>query len=156
VDSLADLVMTSANSKSRDRCSVEDFLAGLDLMEEELTRPVDEKFVNPLEATKGDRLAGGFVVEKRLGAGAVSVVYLVARNKEQQVLKVARETKYNKRLIDEFELLKKLQELQFREVVKPFDTFNFDDLVGFTMEIAGEETLARWIKREGALDLTLL
>ena len=24
------------------------------------------------------------------------------------------------------------------------------------MELAGEETLARWIKREGALDLTLL
>ena len=156
VVSLADLVMTSANSKTSDRCSVEDFLAGLDLVEEELTRPEEEEKANPLEAVKGDRLAGGFVVEKRLGAGAVSVVYLVTLGKEQQVLKVARDTKYNQRLIDEFEVLKQLKELQFREVIKPFNLFWFDDLVGFTMEPAGEETLARWIKREGPLDLTLL
>ena len=156
VVSLADLVMTSANSKASDRCSVEDFLAGLDLVEEELTRPEEEGKANPLEAVKGDRLAGGFIVEKRLGAGAVSVVYLVTLGKEQQVLKVARDTKYNQRLIDEFEVLKQLKELQFREVIKPFNLFWFDDLVGFTMEPAGEETLARWIKREGPLDLTLL
>ena len=52
--------------------------------------------------------------------------------------------------------MKQLKELQFREVVKPFELVPFDDLVGFTMELAGQETLARWIKREGALDLTLL
>jgi len=156
VDSLADLVMTSANSKTNDRCTVEDFLAGLDLVEEELTRPEEEEKTNPLEAVKGDHLAGGFVVEKRLGGGAVSIVYLVTLGKKQQVLKVARDSKYNQRLIDELEVLKQLQELQFREVVKPFDLFYFDDLVGFTMEPAGEETLARWIKREGPLDLTLL
>ena len=39
VDSLVDLVTTSASSQASDRCTVEDFLAGLDLIEEELTRP---------------------------------------------------------------------------------------------------------------------
>jgi serine/threonine protein kinase len=156
VDSLADLVMMSANSKTSDRCSVEDFLAGLDLVEEELSRPEEEEYANPLEASKGDRLAGGFVVEKRLGGGAVSVVYLVKLGQEQQALKVARDTKYNQRLKDEFDVLKQLKELQFREVVKPVKLIHFDDLVGFTMEPAGEETLAQWIKREGPLDLTLL
>jgi hypothetical protein len=77
VDSLADLVTTSASSQASGRCTVEDFLAGLDLIEEELTRPDDEERGNPLDANKGDRLAGGFLVEKRLGSGAVSVVYLV-------------------------------------------------------------------------------
>ena len=156
VDSLADLVMLSANSKAGDRSTVEDFLVGIDLIEEELTRPDEGEKANPLEAGKGDRLAGGFVVEKRLGGGAVSVVYLVTLGKERMVLKVARETKYNLRLKAEFEVLKQLKELQFREVVKPFELHEFDDLVGFTMEPAGEETLARWIKREGPLDLTLL
>ena len=67
VDSLADLVNSSANSKSGDRWSVEDFLAGLDLIEEELTRPVDEECVNPLEATKGDRLSWWFCCRKKAG-----------------------------------------------------------------------------------------
>ena len=156
VDSLVDLVTTSASSQASDRCTVEDFLAGLDLIEEELTRPDEEEKANPLDANKGDRLAGGFLVEKRLGSGAVSVVYLVKLGNDQRVLKVARDIKYNQRLVDEFEILKQLKELQFREVVKPFDLYNFDDFVGFTMEPAGEETLARWIKREGPLDLTLL
>ena len=156
VDSLVDLVTTSASSQASDRCTVEDFLAGLDLIEEELTRPDEEEKANPLDANKGDRLAGGFLVEKRLGSGAVSVVYLVKLGKDQRVLKVARDIKYNQRLVDEFEILKQLKELQFREVVKPFDLYYFDDFVGFTMEPAGEETLARWIKREGPLDLTLL
>src|SRR5262249_28266335 len=120
VDSLADLVTSSATSRSGDRWSVEDFITGLTLIEEELTRPVAEECVSPLEAMKGDRLEGGFIVEKRLGAGAVSIVYFVRRDKDKQVLKVARETKYNQRLTDEFSLLKKLEELQFREVVKPF------------------------------------
>jgi serine/threonine protein kinase len=156
VDSLADLVTTSANSRASDRCTVEDFLAGLDLIEEELTRPDEEEKANPLEANKGDRLAGGFLVEKRLGSGSVSVVYLVTLGKDQRVLKVARDIKYNQRLIDEFEILKQLKDLQFREVVKPFDPHCFGDLFGFTMESAGDDTLARWIKRDGRLDLTLL
>jgi hypothetical protein len=121
VDSLVDLVTTSASSQASDRCTVEDFLAGLDLIEDELTRPDDEEKANPLDANKGDRLAGGFLVEKRLGSGAVSVVYLVTLGNDQRVLKVARDTKYNQRLVDEFEILKQLKDLQFREVVKPFN-----------------------------------
>jgi serine/threonine protein kinase len=89
-------------------------------------------------------------------SGSVSVVYLVTLGKDQRVLKIARDIKYNQRLIDEFEILKQLKDLQFREVVKPFNLHYFEDLVGFTMESAGDDTLARWIKRDGRLDLTLL
>ena len=50
VDSLVDLVRTTANSIGEDRESVEDFLAGLTLVEEELTRPDESALANPLEA----------------------------------------------------------------------------------------------------------
>jgi serine/threonine protein kinase len=93
VDSLVDLVTTSTSSQASDRCTVEDFLAGLDLIEDELTRPDEEEKANPLDANKGDRLAGGFMVEKRLGSGSVSVVYLVTLGNDQRVLKVARDIK---------------------------------------------------------------
>ncbi len=156
VDSLVDLVMTSANSKPGDRISVEDFLAGLEMIEDELTRPEEEERTNPLDASKGERLPGGFVVEKRLGGGSVSVVYLVSHGNAKHVLKVAREPRHNQRLKDEFEVLRQLQGIEIREVVKPLALHDFGDLVGFTMESAGDETLAQWIRRDGALDLTLL
>ncbi|MCF3648625.1 BREX system serine/threonine kinase PglW [Synoicihabitans lomoniglobus] len=156
VDTLDDLVKSSANGVASDRWPVADFLAGLDCIEEELTRPDEEEKANPLEAKKGDRLAGGFVVEKSLGSGAVSKTYVVNLGDSQWVLKVARDSKYNQRIQREFEILEKLKDLQFREVVKPHAVHHFDELVGFTMESAGEETLARRITREGPLDLTLL
>lgn len=156
VDSLVDLVRDSATSQASDRCTAEDFLAGLEAVEDELTRPDEEAWSNPRDAGKGDRLVGGFTVEKRLGSGAVSIVYLVKQGDATCVLKVARDTKYNQRIKEEFAVLKKLAEVPVREVVRPFDLFTFDDLVGFTMESAGEETLAKWLRREGALDLTFL
>lgn len=157
VDSLVELVRTTANSIGEDRESVEDFLAGLTLVEEELTRPDESSLANPLQASKNDVLAGGYVVKKRLGSGSVSIVYLVDFNGEEQVLKVARASQYNARLKEEFEVLKTIQEkVRSRIVVAPFKLVEFGDLVGFTMEPAGEKTLARFLREEGRLDLTYL
>jgi serine/threonine protein kinase len=157
VDSLVDLVRTTANSIGEDRESVEDFLAGLTLVEEELTRPDESALANPLEALKNDVLPGGYVVKKRLGSGSVSIVYLVDINGDEQVLKVARASQYNVRIKEEFEVLQTVQEkVRSRIVVAPFKLLDFGELVGFTMESAGEKTLARYLREEGRLDLTYL
>jgi serine/threonine protein kinase len=157
VDSLVELVLTTANSIGEDRESVEGFLAGLSLVEEELTRPDESSLANPLQATKNDVLAGGYIVKKRLGSGSVSIVYLVDLNGVEQVLKVARASQYNLRIKEEFEVLSTIKDkVRSRIVVAPFKLVEFGDLTGFTMESAGEKTLARFLREEGRLDLTYL
>lgn len=172
VDSLVEIVRNTANGTASDRASVADFLAALDLIEDELTQPETSSLINPLESKKGDQLEGGYVVLGRLGSGSVSVVFLVERDGKKQVLKVARSSQYNQRLRDEFETLRDIQErVRSRIVVAPFDLIEFGELVGFTMEPAftigtetqedGEKkrhrtTLARFLREEGPLDLTYL
>lgn len=152
VDALKDLVKFSANADVSLRYDIEDFLARLDDIEEELTRPAAE-WVNPLEATKGDRLEGGFTVVKKLGGGAVAIVLLVESEGEQLVLKVSRKPEYNSRLKSEHEILGRLR---WPTIISAYDLFQFGDLVGFTMESAGETTLAHQLREDGPLDLTLL
>jgi serine/threonine protein kinase len=157
VDSLVEIVRDTANGTASDRASVEDFLAALGFIEEELTSPEESTVVNPLEAKKGDELEGGYRVEGRLGSGSVSVVFLVDIQGKKQVLKVARLAEYNQRLKDEFNTLREIQEkVRSRIVVAPFEWIEFGDLVGFTMELAGEKTMARFLREEGPLDLTYL
>lgn len=152
VDALKDLVTFSANADVSLRYDIEDFLARLDDMEDELTRPAAD-WVNPLAAAKGDRLQGGFTVVKKLGGGAVAVVLLVESEGEQRVLKVARKPDYNSRLKSEYETLKRLR---WPTIICAHDLLQFDDLTGFTMEPAGDATLAHQLREEGPLDLTLL
>jgi hypothetical protein len=102
VDSLVEIVRTMANGTPSDRGSVEDFLAALDLIEDELTSPEESAIVNPLESKKGDELIGGYRVEGRLGSGSVSVVFLVDLQGKKQVLKVARNPEYNQRIKAEY------------------------------------------------------
>lgn len=157
VDSLVELVRRTANGTASHRESVEDFLARLDLIEEDLTAPDEEIVINPLEAKKGDVLPGGFLVHKRLGSGSVSVVFLVELDGKKQVLKIARDPQYNQRIRDEFETLREIQEkVRSRIVVAPFQLVEFDELSAFTMESAGEKSVARYLREEGPLDLTFL
>ncbi|MEX2381923.1 MAG: BREX system serine/threonine kinase PglW [Opitutales bacterium] len=171
VDSLVELVRCTANGTASDRVSVEDFLAALDLIEDELTSPASSAITNPLEAKKGDELEGGFRVEARLGSGSVSVVFLVDFEDKKQVLKVARSAQYNQRIRDEFNTLREIQEkVRSRIVVAPFDLIEFGELVGFTMEPAFtidleaeskddedyEKTMARYLREKGPLDLSYL
>lgn len=157
VDSLVEIIRTTVNGTASDRASIEEFLMGLDILEDELTQPEQQYISNPLEAKKGDELKGGFRVENRLGSGSVSVVFLVDYNGQKQVLKVARDTQYNSRIKDEFETLREIQEkVRSRIVVAPYELIEFDELLGFTMEPAGEKSLARYLREEGPLDLTYL
>jgi serine/threonine protein kinase len=172
VDSLVEIVRNTANGTASDRSSVEDFLAALDLIEDELTQPEKSNVVSPLESKKGDQLEGGYVVHGRLGSGSVSVVFLVELDGKKQVLKVARSSQYNQRLKDEFETLRDVQErVRSRVVVAPFELIRFGELQGFTMEPAftieaeresdGKRkkyptTMARYLREEGPLDLTYL
>jgi predicted Ser/Thr protein kinase len=74
-----------------------------------MTAPVPEALVNPIDARINDRLAGGFVVKKRLGQGSTSVALLVERNGQEGVLKVALEPSLNARLSEEGQILRKLR-----------------------------------------------
>lgn len=172
VDSLVELVRNTANGTASDRASVEDFLAALDLIEDELTQPETSHLVDPLESKKGDQLEGGYIVQGRLGSGSVSVVFLVELDGKKQVLKVARSSQYNQRLKDEFETLHAIQEkVRSRIVVAPFELLEFGELAAFSMEPAftiepesleggkrkkNPTTLARYVREEGPLDLTYL
>ena len=157
VDTLVEIVRKTATGTASDRDSVEDFLAALDLIEDELTRPEKATVVNPLEAKKGDELDSGLRVEARLGSGSISVVFLVDAAGKKLVLKVARSPQYNQRIKNEFETLKEIQDkVRSRIVVAPFELFEFGDLLGFTMESAGEMTMTRYLREKGPLDLTYL
>jgi serine/threonine protein kinase len=156
-DSLVEIVRNTANGTASDRASVEDFLTALTLIEDELTCPEKASAVNPLEAKKGDELEHGYRVEGRLGSGSVSIALLLDYQGKKQVLKVARSPQYNQRIKDEFEILRDIQDkVRSRIVVAPYDLVDFGDLKGFTMEPAGEKTMARYLREEGPLDLTYL
>lgn len=156
VDSLVDLVRTTATGAASDRASVQDFISGIDLIEEELTRPEVEE-VNPLKAAKGADLGNGLTVIRRLGSGSVSVVYLVNDGEFERVLKLARSPDYNSRIIDEFHTLCEVRDkVRSRIVVAPYRLIEFGGLQGFTMESAGKETMSRHLREEGPLDLTYL
>ena len=102
---LADVVIaaTCADPAERQQ-SVEDFIAYLDLAEEQwgLDDP-DEP--DPIEARRGDVLANGRLeVIQRLGRGSTAVALLVKdsqRDDQVCVLKVAENTEHNSRIDDE-------------------------------------------------------
>src|SRR4029450_9674483 len=68
-------------------------------VEKEFATSALEEAVNPLEARAEDRLAGGFVVKKRLGTGSTSVALLVQRDGQEGVLKVALDPSLNMRVV---------------------------------------------------------
>ena len=150
------LVQASTQPEVAERfASVSEFLAGLDEVEAELTRPdTDEGYVpDPSQATKGDRLDHGLLVEKRLGKGATAVGLLVNRNEKRFVLKVALTPEYNDRLEAEAEVLKALRH-QF--IVELHEVLRFEDRLGLLMAYATEGTLAERLREEGRLHLELL
>jgi serine/threonine protein kinase len=134
------------------RDDIDGFLSRLGEVEEQLTRPEIE-VVSPLHATIDSNLENGFKVLKKLGAGATAFPFLVERQGQTSMLKVARSADFNARIEREFALLKSLE---FPQIVSAMGLHEFGELKGFTMESAGDETLARQLRHEGALDLTML
>lgn len=151
-ESIATLVRESTRAGLLERCSLDWFLAQLDAILDELTRPENE-VADPREAEKGDVLTNGFVVVRRLGRGASAIALLVAKGEQRCVLKVAREQGMNRRLDHEFEALGKLGS---PNIVKVFERYELNGLTAFTVELAGERTLARMLKEDGPPDLELL
>jgi serine/threonine protein kinase len=159
--SLQDLVQFSTHPDVASRIdSAADFLGYLDAVEEELTAPPADTLADPVTAQKGDRLAGGFTVLKRLGEGAISVAHLVERDGEDFILKVANSEDHARRVRDEGEVLDKLWHPY---IVRFCSTVEFRSTVGFLMEPAYAEkaerkieTLGQRLRKEGRLHVDLL
>ena len=124
------------------------------------TSPDHNTVEDPASAQKGDLLAGGYTVVRRLGVGACSVVLLVERDGEQFVLKAASSEENNARLKDEAELLAKLRHAY---IVKLHTTTEIGNRYAFLMEpvfaVKAEgriETLGLRLRKEGRLHVDLL
>lgn len=75
------------------------------------------------------------------------------RGRKKRVLKLAGKPEYNERLKTEYETLRKLRHPL---IVEAYDLTEINSLTAFTMTKAGEETLARRLRKEGRLHLELL
>jgi serine/threonine protein kinase len=133
--------------------SIEDFLSLLDDVEDELTAPEETFVVDPLLAKRGDRLEGGYIVEKELGQGATAKALLVTKEDQQLVLKIALADDDNARLHDEAEALRKIQS-EF--IVAIYDELQMAGRTVLVLQKAGDETLAGLLRKEGVPGLELL
>ncbi|MFP4309213.1 MAG: BREX system serine/threonine kinase PglW [Desulfococcaceae bacterium] len=164
-EALQDLVREATHPDVTIRLdTVKDFLGGLELVEEELTMPDEQKGTvdDPNRAQAGDWLPGGFPVVKRLGSGSSSVVFLVRHEERDAILKVARDVDHNDRIRQEAEVLRKLFN---HRVVKFYDLVEIGDRAAILMRALTRslkndrrevETLRDWLRREGRLQLDLL
>ncbi|WP_433531866.1 BREX system serine/threonine kinase PglW [Micromonospora sp. CA-263727] len=136
---------------------VTDFLAGLELVWEELTAPEPEPVVDPLHAHRGDVLDGGLTVLTRLGSGATAIALLVTEDGtdggRQLVLKVARDEQYADRFAAEARIVGKLRDSRVAALVR--GPIKVGSRTALLLESAGERTLAEEL-RGGRLALDLL
>lgn len=131
--------------------TVEEFLSFLDQVEDELSSPDDSSDVDPLRAKRGDRLPGGYVVDRVLGQGATARAMLVTKDGTQFVLKVALTDDDNVRLHEEAKALKKIRS-EF--VIDIYDTLEMSGKTVLVLQKAGEESLATHLRKYGlTLDL---
>ena len=133
--------------------SIDEVLEQLARVEEELTSPSTEPVANPADAKQGDRLESGFVVKHRFGSGSAAIVFLVEKDGREMVLKLANKPENNPRILDEYDSLAKLGH---PSLVRVYDKVMVGGLQGFTMQRAGELTLAQRLSKEGRLSLELL
>lgn len=151
---LQELIQFSTHPEVLNRWdSVKDFLAQLNEVEDELTAPDEEPVKNPLEAGVGDRLEGGFLVRGRLGSGSSATALLVEKDGKELVLKIASGPDYNDRVCAEAGTVRKLRH---SNIVEAYDIVQIAGLTGFTMQRAGDRTLAQRLRSEGRLGLDLL
>jgi Protein kinase domain len=157
---MQELIQFGTAASVEDRLdSVHDFLDLLEGVENELTAPAPEAIVNPTDARVNDRLAGGFLVKKRLGKGSTSVALLVERDGRKGVLKVTLEPSLNARLIEEGQILRRLRHAN---IVELYEQTEINGHVALFMAVAGVDiksgayTLAQRLRLEGRLSLDLL
>lgn len=157
-EQLRDLVRDATAASPDDRNTIEDWLAGLDLVAEALhepDRPVEERTADPLQAAKGDVLEGGWVVEQRLGSGATAVALLAHRegSDTRRVLKIADDPAHHDRLVAEYEALARLDH---PAIVHAYGVDRIGGYPALVLDFAGETTLAAELRRGNLPDLALL
>lgn len=151
---LRDLIQYSTHPNVADRCpTVDEFLAYLEIVEDELTAPEEDAIANPLDARAGDIMQGGFQVKKRLGKGGSAIAFLVNYQGQECVLKLANRPENNERIEGEYQVLRKLKH---QYIVEADKLVQINGLVGFTMQSAGKETLAQRLRDQGPLQLEFL
>ena len=133
--------------------SAVDFLKGLDDVEDELTAPDDHGTADPAAARQGDRIEGGFTVDRFLGQGATGVALLARRGDDEVVLKVARTPDDDDRLRQEAEALGKVRS-EF--IVGLREVREIRGRAVLVLDKSGDETLAERLRKEGRLSLDLL
>jgi hypothetical protein len=133
--------------------SAADFLGYLDALEEELTAPETDTVEDPAEARKGDKLPGGFVVERRLGKGATATALVVAREGQEFVLKVPNTDEFAEHVRGEGEVLAKLRH---QRIVEYVETLILGGKPCLLLRSAGPETLGERLRKEGRLHVDLL
>ena len=127
----------------------------IELLLENITRPEPVPVapeLDPLEARKTDELAGGLTVEAILGYGATSRVLQVERALDHRsyALKVSLAPEHDERLVEEAKLLRQLNHHRIVEVV---EQRSIADRTCLLLTLAGEQTLQRFLAREGSVSL---
>jgi serine/threonine protein kinase len=153
-EKMVDLIRFSACADRGKRYTADDFLDAIEKLEDSLTDPGQPECIDPRQARIGDLLENGLRVSKILGTGSISRVLLV-EDAEQltRVLKAASSPEHNDRIHREFQTL---QSLSFQGIVKAYDCFDFGDIRGFTMDLAGEHTLAKRLRDDGKFEIDFL
>lgn len=151
---LRELVQEASAAEVPLRCDLDRFFTLLTKLEEDITCPPEPAgTVSPLDAKKYDLLTGGYEVIQRLGSGSNSLVFLVKKGASELVLKLSTKPEHNDRIGREFQTIKKLEHPQ---IIRVYETVEMNGLAGFTMDRAGNETLAQRLRKEGPLSIDFL
>jgi serine/threonine protein kinase len=144
-----DLVRSATGAQPVDRFeSVRDFLAYLDLVEAELTRPDQDEIPDLLTAAKGT-VVDGWQVGQILGKGSTARALLMTRDGDKRVYKVALSDAGRTRLAHEAAQLKNLRDSHIVRLINgPKD---IGDRTVLILEQAGEQTLGQYLRHEGRL-----
>ena len=162
VDQLHDLIEWSTNPVvgSRVLDSVEEFLEMLVAVEKEMVK-VEQSFVeDPAEAKPGDVIAGEYLIHRRIGHGATSYAFLVQKEDDYFIAKIASDEEHNSRLKEESEVLSKLRHANIAEFVGNVSVGDRHAII-IKPAIANKEklsieTLRHRLKEDGALHVDLL
>ncbi|MFO7564502.1 MAG: protein kinase [Enhygromyxa sp.] len=117
-----------------------------------LTRPVVDASasLDPHDASKGDQLAGGLRVERRLGSGGTALVLHVRREGKDYALKIPHDPVCAERLLTEAAVLR---DLRHEHIVALHEVVTLADRPCLLLDFAGERTLADLLRAEGTLSL---
>lgn len=134
-----------------DRCQdIEDFLTLLSIAEGSLRESVHpDPEPDPYEAGPDDVVGGEYRVISRLGTGATARALLVRRDHEEAVLKIGRDDKAAARLDDESAVLADLANDHVVRLRR--GAFPLGNRTAIEVTLAGQTTLSRYLREEGAL-----